>query len=343
MNNMMTYINQQPEILSLIASGENLPSIRAALAKVLSGQVAQLKVVMVASGTSLNAARVAAEHFPCPVEYYYPYDFTTYNNLASYDENTLFIFISQGGSSLSTYAALQHVKGKFKTLALVGDATKPIALEADAAIEFGCGLETVIYRTKGYTSSLLTLCSVAAELAGSDKLVSYQPQAQSLPSFMRSSEAFVETHLREMSECSAWMVAGSGINNVTAVEGALKIIETIRVPSMAFDLEEFIHGAQNSIVDTTRVVVIENFDDQENKAFNLFRALRLIGIKAYLIAAKPHQELQEFILVRPEHLIDEVTAVIPLQHISFLVSQARGVDLTKPGLPKLSEHLAKSL
>ncbi|HIF9182361.1 TPA: SIS domain-containing protein [Photobacterium damselae] len=340
---MMTYIDQQPEILSSIASGKNIPEVQAALTKVLPNQLESLRVVMVASGTSLNAARVAADHFPCPVEYYYPYDFTMYNDLTSYDENTLFIFISQGGSSLSTYTALQHVKDKFKTLALVGDVSKPIALEADAAIEFGCGLETVIYRTKGYTSSALTLCSIGETISHNEKLYTYQQQAQSLHSFIQVSKAFVERHLSEMSMCSAWMVAGSGINNVTAVEGALKIIETIRVPSMAFDLEEFIHGAQNSIVDTTRVVVIENFDDQTDKAFNLFKALRLIGIKSYLISAKPHAELQDYILLRPEYLIDEITAVIPLQHISFLVSQAKGVDLTKSGLPQLSEHLAKSL
>ena len=343
MNNMMTYINQQPEILSTIASGVYFPKVTEAIAKVMPSNKQAMRIVMVASGTSLNAARVAAEHFPCPVEYYYPYDFTTYNDLAAYDENTLFILISQGGSSLSTYAALQHVKGKFKTLAIVGDASKPIALEADAAIEFGCGLETVIYRTKGYTSSALTLCSVAAALNDSEALSRYQAEAASLNVFMDQSQTFVETHLAEMSQGSAWMVAGSGINNVTAVEGALKLIETVRVPSMAFDLEEFIHGAQNSIIDTTRIVIIENFGDDEDKAFSLFKALRLIGMKSYLIGTKERAELNEYILVRPDHFVDEITAVIPLQHMSYLVSQANGVDLTKSGLPKLSEHLAKSL
>lgn len=343
MNNMMTYINQQPEILSIIASGKFLPQVKKALAKVIPANKEDLRIVMVASGTSLNAARLAARHFPCPVEYYYPYDFTTYNNLESYNDNTVFILISQGGTSLSTYAALQHIKGKFKTLAIVADTAKPIAIEADAAIEFGCGLETVIYRTKGYTSSALTLCSIAAALNESEEILNYQPDADSLPQFMARSQKFAEQHLTEMKDCSAWIVAGSGINNVTAVEGALKIIETVRVPSISVDLEEIIHGAQNSIIDTTRIVVIENFDDLDDKAFNLFRVLRLIGQKSYLIGAKERSEFNEFILVRPKHLVDEITAIIPLQHISYLVSQAKGVDLTKPGLTQLSKYLSKSL
>lgn len=343
MNTMMTYINQQPAILNAIVSGECIEKTRSAIAEALPKNPNGMRVVMVASGTSLNAARVAAKQFDCPVECYYPYDFTVYNNLESYDENTVFIFISQGGSSLSTYNALQHVKGKFRTLAVVGDDSKPIAQEADAAVEFGCGEETVIYRTKGYTSSALTLYNIAEVFNGTNTLLDHAPEAEELKNFLDKSLTFVEKHLDEMSDCSAWMVSGSGINNVTAVEGALKLIETVRVPSMDLDLEEFIHGAQNSIVDTTRIVIIENFEDFEDKAFNLFRALRLIGKKAYLIGTKERDEFNEFILVRPNMLVDEITAVLPLQQISYLVSQRNGIDLTKSGLPELSKHLLKSL
>ncbi|EKC3540895.1 SIS domain-containing protein [Salmonella enterica] len=343
MNTMMTYINQQPEVLNKIASGVFLPQIKKELTKVIPEDKTNLRIVMVASGTSLNAARVAGRYFPCEVEYYYPYEFTAYNNLDSYNDNTVFILISQGGTSLSTYAALQHVKGKFKTLAVVGDVSKPIATEADAAIEFGCGPETVVYRTKGYTSSALMLCLIAAVLNESDEIFAYQYDVPGLPFFMERSVKFTEQHLEEMKDCSSWIIAGSGINNVTAVEGALKIIETVRVPSMSFDLEELIHGAQNAITGTTRIVIIENFDDEDDKAFNLFRALRLTGQKSYLIGTRERNEFNEFILTRPEYLLDEMTAIIPLQHISYLVSQARCVDLTKPGLSELSNYIAKSL
>ncbi|MFA1563060.1 SIS domain-containing protein [Aliivibrio fischeri] len=338
MNTMMTYIKQQPEILNSIANGLLSEQINAAIGKVTPKDVSRMRIVMVASGTSLNAAKAASERFSCPVECYYPYDFTMYNNLDSYDENTFFIFISQGGSSLSTYMALQHVKGKFKTLALVGDASKPIALEADAAVEFGCGAETVIYRTKGYTSSLLALCMI------SEKLVNTLPSYRfELSEFMDNSLAFIMAHLSEMAECSSWMVVGSGKHGVTSVEGALKLIETVRIPSMAFDLEEFIHGPQNAITETTRIVIIENFDDKQDKAYNLFRALRTLGVKAYLIGTKGRDEFGDFILVRPSHSIDEITTVIPLQQLSYLVSQRKGVDLTLPGFPMLAELLPKSL
>nr|WP_086939512.1 SIS domain-containing protein [Thaumasiovibrio occultus] len=343
MNTMMTYIEQQPAMFAELTSGKFDEAMLAAVEKVMPADKSKMQVVIVASGTSLNAARVAASRMECPVECFYPYDFTVYHDLSKYDENTLFIFISQGGSSLSTYNALQRVKGQYRTLALVGDLTKPIATEADAAIEFGCGVESVIYRTKGYTSSALMLCKVADILNGKPGATDYAKDVAAFGEFVAASKAFVEHHLAEMAPSSAWMVSGSGINNVTAVEGALKLIETVRVPAMSFDLEEFIHGAQNSIVDTTRIVVVENFDDAEDKAYNLFRALRKIGKEAYLIGVKPRSEFNNYVLVRPESAFDELMAVVPMQYMSYFVSQEKGVDLTKSGLPELSEHLAKSL
>ena len=42
-------------------------------------------------------------------------------------------------------------------------------------------------------------------------------------------------------------IVGFGINYPTAREGTLKILETMQIPVMNFDMEEFMHGPHRTI------------------------------------------------------------------------------------------------
>ncbi len=348
---MLDYIEQQPAILKNMTSAHFRDRVVDAVNKITDGKDRRnCKLVLIGSGTSYNAAVAASHSISVETEIHFPYHFTEYVSLEAYDDNALFVFISQGGKSLSTYRALEKVRAwqgtRFATLALVGEPDTPLALLADGQLPFGCGPEEVIYRTKGFTSSLLTLILLGEALAGPrhpSVAQEYAAACDLLGPWIEQSKHFFTTHRTELHDLSSLMFIGSGPNAIVALEGSLKAIETVRRPAMCFDLEEFIHGPQNAVEDSTALVIVENLQDNGDKAYILFKTLRQLGKRAYLIAARPPREFADFSLTRPVTAIDELTAVIPLQVLSYLTACDIGVDLTRRGFAELTQVIAKAL
>ena len=52
-------------------------------------------------------------------------------------------------------------------------------------------------------------------------------------------------------------IVGFGINYPTAREGTLKILETMQIPVMNFDMEEFMHGPHRTIVNHSYLIMVE--------------------------------------------------------------------------------------
>ena len=348
---MLDYIKQQPDILGEITGERARNTVRQAADRFAGGRDRRrAKLILIGSGTSYNAAVAASRHIKMPTEVHYPYDFTEYVSLEGYDEHCLFVFISQGGKSLSTYHALEKVRQwpgqKFATLALVAEEDTPLGRLADGQLLFGCGREEVIYRTKGFTSSLLTLITLGEYLSGNpDEGASraFAADCAGLASWIDQSVGFFTGQLPALHDLGSLMFIGSGPNAVIALEGSLKAIETIRRPSMYFDLEEFIHGPQNAVNDHTALIIIENQEDKAGKARDLFVALRRLGKRAWLIAARPPREFADYSLLRPATAIDALAAIIPLQVLCYLTAGDIGVDLTQRGFPELSGIIAKAL
>ena len=53
----------------------------------------------------------------------------------------------------------------------------------------------------------------------------------------------------------AMSIVGFGINYPTAREGTLKILETMQIPVMNFDMEEFMHGPHRTIVNHSYLIM----------------------------------------------------------------------------------------
>lgn len=346
MKTMQDYILEQPEILQRIAEDQYISAIKKQLAdQLITEDPPVKKLVMIASGTSYNAAVCASHYITLPAEIIYPYQFNMYCDLQTYPAGTLFIFISQGGESIETYKALDRVRAHYKTVAVTARENSSIGRHAHSCLLFGCGEEQVIYRTKGFTSSLLTLI-ILGKIAGKDHDLATLPQAvpekSQLHNFIQSSRKFFSQHNHSLSQASAFFFIGSGNNSIIAHEAALKAIETIRLPAMSYELEEFIHGPQNAVTTSVQIVIIENREDTQQKAWKLFVALRKLGRQAYFIAFHTYHEFNQFVLLRPHCNIDELLTICALQQLCYNTSQLFAVDLTQRGFPELSQYIKKT-
>lgn len=345
MKTMQDYILEQPEILHQIAGNRHIQSVKNYLrqSRILNTSIA--KIVMIASGTSYNAAVTASHHINISIEIFYPYEFNMYCDIKKYPQDTLFIFISQGGESIETYTSLAKVKPYYRTLSVTANENSSIAKLSQAHLLFGCGTENVIYRTKGFTASVMTLIILGKTLEDNSSRLSIQhkiPRKDILYDFIQQSKAYFNHHASSLLQAGAIFFVSSGKNAIIGYEAALKAIETIRLPAMSYNLEEFVHGPQNAVNNKSLILIIENHDDTANKAWALFIALKELNKHAFLISAKDRPECHSDILKRPVCDFDEIVTICALQQFCYTTSQLLGIDLTQKGFPELEAHIKKT-
>lgn len=147
-------------------------------------------IVFVGSGTSSTSGTTAA-YFAnkvagVPVSAVVPSDFCyhTYH----YDPDTLYVFISQTGTSKLTKQAMDLVKAKGYHCVCVSESKDtPMAKEAPCFLDMGCGYEEYPMRTIGYSTTVFTLQMLALEIGRRKGAVSdadyaaYCEEAKRLP------------------------------------------------------------------------------------------------------------------------------------------------------------------
>ncbi len=255
MNTMYDYYLEQPGVLNDIFSN------RASAAKAFVesfGRERPDRLYLIASGSSLNAA-LAAEAFMelalgievrCSAPSSLP---------AIRGERPFILFISQGGSSTNTIAAIKALSA-YPMLALTGaEACRINELCAHSLIP--CGPELAGPKTKGYTATALTLMMMALEAgraAGTVCEAAYGDMTAHFASALVRAEEGVasvtewyrrnESTLSDMENC---VVVGKGTGAQAAREAALKIQETLLLSVCGYEFEEFLHGPSMALNATT--------------------------------------------------------------------------------------------
>ena len=206
-SNMKPYILEQPEILQKIISGHDhmTESFVDAFRKTVFSNLC-----LVASGSSKNAAYCAAPfmekllHLPVTVTAPSRFD-------SALGANPLLVFISQGGNSNNMIRAFSR-NPETPSIVLTGDQNGRLWNLAENPVLIPCGEELAGPKTKGYTSTILMLY------------------------FMALDATFAFRSMQTV------FLIGCGVVGEVAKEGALKLMETILLPSCSFDFEEFQHG-----------------------------------------------------------------------------------------------------
>ena len=102
----------------------------------------------------------------------------------------------------------------------------------------------------------------------------------------KTAEAYVQDHMLELSEHMPAMVVGNGPNYGVAEEAALKLSETIKIPAMHHEGEEFVHGPEMQIVPGYLVFIVDDPQGSERLA-NIADALSNVTAKTVLLTAHP--------------------------------------------------------
>lgn len=244
---MYGYWLQQPDILKHIL--EN----RKALVKTfvdLYQKVRPRQLFLVGSGTSLNGCYAAAPYLSEMLQ-------IEVSILVSsrippiYCDNPMFVFLSQGGSSTNTLEAMEKL-GKWPYVTITGEEESEIRRRSDHHMLIGCGEELAGPKTVGYTSSVLCLTLCALEAALNRGILPQQDYDQKITLLalaisnmyenLRRTELWFERNKDALLTMEKCVLVGKGSSADAAREGALKMLETVKMPVLAFEFEEYLHG-----------------------------------------------------------------------------------------------------
>ena len=221
------------------------------------------RVVISGSGTSCHGGKTAREvmqrYMGIPVEVLYPFEVETY--LFTDPSTTLFIGISQSGTSLSTCRAMEKAKAagcRVASMAGREDEGTIINRAADDILTVACKEEGDLQpKTKGFFCTIANLMLFAllyGNYHGQITEQEYEEQvkrmtavADHMPKIITDAEAWIGKNGNVMAEARDIRVVGTRELYGVTLESALKLVETLRVPVSGYEFEEFIHGIYNGV------------------------------------------------------------------------------------------------
>lgn len=312
------------------------------------------KVYIIACGTAYHAGLVgkyAIEKFAkIPViadiasEFRYSDPFV--------DENTLIIIVSQSGETADTLAALRDAKEKgARVLSITNVVGSSIARESHDIFYTWAGPEIAVASTKAYTTQLMAFYMIALNLAMTKGTITEEEyfnmieQLKEMPAKVEKvleCDKLVEEIATEIKDKNDMFYLGRSLDYALAMEGSLKIKEISYMHAEAFAAGELKHGTIALIEEGTPVLAIATQEQLFEKMLSNMQEVKARGAKVIAIAKEHNKEVEKSadrVIYIPdvEDMFASITAVIPMQLLSYHVAKMRGCDIDKP------RNLAKSV
>ncbi len=306
------------------------------------------QIYVIGSGTSYHAG-VSAKKFleeilGKKVFCMYPTQFARGEKV--FNKKTLVIGMSQGGQSYSTVEGLDAAKEKgLYTAAVSENPTALIFEHAETKTLIEVGNEKCGAKTKGYAGTTATLMLMIMELLVAKKEMTEEKEQEylnrmenvinNLSNVVKSSTEWFRRIEKEFYGAKRIIVVGYDNNYGDVLEGALKILETIRQGVAGYDIEEFFHGIYNSITESAHIFYLASKSDYKPRTQKLIEILSEWTPHNYMISSPEDVEKQtEKDLIcnfTEDDLFGQWEYIIPLQVVACLGSQNLGIN---PDIPK---------
>ncbi|MGB7861334.1 MAG: glutamine--fructose-6-phosphate transaminase (isomerizing) [Acidimicrobiia bacterium] len=304
------------------------------------------KVFVLACGTSYHAAmmaKYAIERWTrMPVEIDIASEFRYRDPVL--DARSLVIGISQSGETIDTLAAIRYAKAQGSTVIGVTNVVESaIARESDAVLYTRAGPEIGVAATKTFTTQLvamqllgLYLAQVrgaldpgAVELLVRDLLLIPDQVEEVL-----AQSAEIETMTSQWGEVDDYFFLGRSGDFPVAMEAALKLKEIAYVRAEGYAAGEMKHGPIALIEEGVIVVGVATDSHVRSKTLSNIEEMKARGATIVLVAEEGDDvgDVADHVIRVPSgpDLLCTVTAIVPLQLLSYHVARARGLDVDKP-------------
>lgn len=342
---MFEYICETPIVLKqIINDRKNIT--KEFVEKFVDKDIEQIYVL--GSGTSYHAG-LAAKNFleellNLKVITMYPTQFERSERV--FNKKTLVIGMSQGGQSLSTVAGLDAAtKLGLYTAAVSENPTALIFEHAQTSTRIEVGNEKCGAKTKGYAGTSVTLMMMLIELALAKGITSQETVdsyfermnkvIENLPNIVKASTEWYGRIKDEFLPAKRIVVVGYDGMYADVLEGALKVLETVRQGVTGYDIEEFFHGIYNSITESAHLFYLASEGDYKPRTVKLVEILSEWTPHNYIIGSPSgidHPTEKDCIVQFVEDpLFSSWEYIIPMQVLACLAPQDLGIN---PDIPK---------
>ncbi len=313
------------------------------------------RILLTASGTSNNSC-ITAKYFmekmlgiPCVIST--SYDFAHYETIF-YPETDLVVAVTQEGESTNTIDAIERANAMgMDTYVVTEDLDNTCTQIAGGKVTIDCGREFMGPKTKGYTCTVLTLYIMAVEAAKASGRID-EAQYQDIMARMRktvdnidnvahAADAWFEENKEDLQPCEKCYVLGYGANYGTAIEGALKSLETVRYTFFSFSVEEFLHGPLASVKPDVYTIMLMPPSYGYERSCGLYKIMNEQNAHSYAIGKVDGVETPH-ILDAPfinDEDFSTLEYCIPLQLFAYLLYTAKGIDLNVRNYPRTKDAL----
>lgn len=269
------------------------------------------------------------------------------------DEKSLVIIISQSGETADSIAALKKANDcGAKTLAIVNVEDSTMTKYARMLIYTRAGKEIAVATTKAYLCQIAVMYLLGLYLAEKSAFLTDSELHSHIDSICRL-DSVIENQLKDsgkLQDIAADLIKaehiyfiGRNTDYALALEGALKMKEISYIHCEAYPAGELKHGTISLIEKGTPVVAICLREDIFAKTLSNIQELKARGARIICIAK---QEFARFfdsddtlIITHtlPRDMMTALSGIIPLQLLSYYVSDLKGCEVDKP------RNLAKSV
>ena len=338
---MWQYINEEYACLQKLWNYAHLEEV----AKQLAEKTID-KVYYVASGSSLNVAKVVhswmEKYWNCEVICLAPLEFKQRESVKHQYPNTLVIGVSQTGTSRGTLESLQYAKELgYTVLTLTEREDTPIAKVGDYYLNFCCGEEDSNAKTKGYSSNLVLVQRLILLVAHHKGLLSdedytvldheVKESVEYVPAVIEKTVNWVNAH-PDWANISDLTVIGYGNNFATAMEGSLKLLETMSIATMVSDIEEFSHGMHRAMHKDSRILLMASDKEGKDDVRKTTEFLRTVSDYVLLVDAGSDAKEDANTLVLPclKETESSLLQVVVIQVLSVAFPELLGKDPNYP-------------
>jgi glucosamine--fructose-6-phosphate aminotransferase (isomerizing) len=248
--------------------------------------------------------------------------------------------ISQSGQSPDLLTAVERAKaaGAF-VIALVNDASSPLADLADRVAPLHAGQEVSVAATKSYIASLSAITHLAAAWAEDQALLD---ALQGLPEQLDKAWALDwSAGLEALREAGNLYTVGRGVGFGAALEIALKFKETCGLHAEAFSAAEVQHGPMALVGEGFPILALAQNDQSRPGVDSLVEAFVARGARVLLARGGDGPDLDDverLPTLEAHPVLEPILYVQSAYRMLNALSLARGFDPDRPPyLNKITE------
>ena len=311
-----------------------------------TNEVKYRRVYIIGCGTSYYAAQVGKhiiEHLThLPVEAHQAFAFSIYTEPALLNEKTLVIGVSTTGNTESVCDALEFAQHcGAATLAFTASPGSKITEISQTTILTG-GRVTVAVKTETYLQSLICLYLFGIHLANilgllnSGEVEYWHDQIHKAEEithrFFSKQQAEIGKLADHYGSTDMVFIVGTGPNFGTAEEASLKVVEIAKMYSVSKEMEEFFHGYDRELNETSPMLFIAPKERALDRMLDFLTFNRKVGVPSIVLANEDNPEVKRmadhYILLEGQvtELATPLAYIAPLYLFGYQMAVKRGVD-----------------